>query len=250
MSSKRESEFGGMGGQGLVLALDPGNTQTGWVSVEPDESEMGHMQVSGFGNADNTAIRHEMHRLRAYHKSMLMLIEVPKPRGQPTASEEMETLIEIGRFLQMWSGPYSYVFRQPTKIHICGTSKATDANVRQALVDRFGGQTLAVGGKRCKKCGGKGVTGRARCPSCKLSTSAGNACGRCNGGKNKVVYRKAECPECNGTTWETAPGPLYGCSTHVWAALAIACAWLDGGREKLHEIAGKQPTKKKKRRKE
>lgn len=38
--------------------------------------------------------------------------------------------------------------RRAVKLHLCGSMRAKDGNIRQALVDRFGGQAQAVGTKK------------------------------------------------------------------------------------------------------
>ncbi len=65
--------------------------------------------------------------------------------------------------------------RFDVKLHLCGNARAKDTNIRQALIDRFGGIE----------------------------------------GKSKAVGTKK------------APGPLYGCKSHMWAALAVAVTWWD-----------------------
>ena len=41
------------------------------------------------------------------------------------------------------------VYRTQVKLHICGTARAKDSNVRQALMDRYGStRELAIGKKK------------------------------------------------------------------------------------------------------
>jgi hypothetical protein len=134
------------------------------------------------------------------------------------SSEEMETLIQIGRILQMWPGEWSYIFRSDVKVLLCGATNAKDKNVSQAIKDRFGGETVAVGGKKCPKCKGKGWFGPGR----------------------------PKCPECDGSKWEYPPGPLAGVASHVWAALAVALWWNDTGDKPCHNITGQQKLDKQK----
>jgi hypothetical protein len=43
--------------------------------------------------------------------------------------------------------PWSRVTRRQVKLHLCGSMKAKDANIRQAILDRFGG-SAAIGLKK------------------------------------------------------------------------------------------------------
>lgn len=229
------------------LAFDPGNTDTGWVVCSENEDVVGHLDISGFGHDRNVTIRRALHAIRKQHKNHMLIVECPRPRGQLMSAESMETLIEIGRFMQMWRGPWSFAFRGEVKYSLLGTNKGKDSQVTQAIKDRFGGETRAVGGKKCKTCKGAGERGRAVCPTCGLATQKNNDCVHCDGGKNKENYRKKQCRDCDGLGWAIPPGPLYGVVDHVWAALGVACWWQDSERSVNHEIAGKQPRKRKKK---
>ncbi len=236
---------------GYWLCIDPGNVKSGWLTCIEDESVMGHLRVVRSGIDPNRTIRRAMAQQREMQKEVTLLMECPKPRGQPTSAEEMETLVEIGRTMQMWRGPWSYIFRQEAKNGIVGFAQAKDKHVSQALKDRFGGEAIAVGGKRCKKCSGTKVVGKTRCPRCLLGTKTNNDCEHCDGGKDKSVYEKETCLECEGSGWHEGrgPGPLHDMSAHKWAALLLGCWWQDSEQVPVHDVAGKQPVKKKRKRK-
>jgi hypothetical protein len=69
----------------------------------------------------------------------------------PVGREVFETCVWIGRFIQVWHDPdaVKLVYRKDVKLHLCGTTKAKDPNVRQALLDLFprtgGGKTPQIG---------------------------------------------------------------------------------------------------------
>jgi hypothetical protein len=62
-----------------------------------------------------------------------------------------ETCVWIGRFVQEWEtltgAEPLRVFRREVKLHLCGSPRAKDANIRQALIDRYGGKEAAIGRK-------------------------------------------------------------------------------------------------------
>lgn len=193
-----------------ILAIDPGNKKSGWLLFEPADV-LGGLKLVDFGISDNVTMR------TSITSASQLIIETPKPQGMAMAAETMDTLIQIGRLVDRWvecrwlpPESWSYVFRQPVKLHLCGQARAKDKNVRQALIDRFGGNTVAVGGVKCPRCHGKGWCGRGR----------------------------PVCEECGGQGWESPPGPLKGVSSHVWPALALACWWVDVGANQpmCHQI--------------
>jgi hypothetical protein len=201
---------------GMVLTMDPGNTETGWILGTHDTSVVGHLRIHASGIAPNDKLLEALLLTQLCHRGRLV-IECPRPRGQRTAAEEMETLIVIGRLLQAWTGEWSYAFRMTIKAHITGAANAKDGQVVQALKDRFGGEELAVGGKRCQKCAGTGLRG---------------------GKKNPRT-----CEFCDGARWRVPPGVLYGVKAHIWQALAVMCWWVDAKRADQRRIGGLQPTK-------
>lgn len=127
----------------LILAIDPGNVKTGWVLYDPVEHA-----VLFYGDEENEVVKQQMQRW----PYAIMAIEMMRARGMPTANEEMETLVWIGRFIEAWGKQEHRVFRSDVKLHLCGSVKAKDANVRQAIIDLFpasgGGKVRQIGTKK------------------------------------------------------------------------------------------------------
>jgi hypothetical protein len=206
---------------GNNISIDPGNIGSGWVIWNEDPTSHSEILILAHGQDKNTEIRRAIakwNKLLAVTRHCSLQIETPRPQGQLMSSESMEMMIQIGRILQMWPGTWSYVFRGDVKLLLCGASNVKDKNVNQAIKDRFGGESIAVGGKKCQKCKGKGWFGPGR----------------------------PTCPECDGAMWENPPGPLAGVAGHAWAALAVALWWNDMGDEPCHAITGQQKLDKQK----
>lgn len=117
-----------------LLAIDPGTTHSGYVVMDADG-----VQLSGV--AENG----EMFELIAAHGSNIA-IEMIASYGMAVGREVFETCLWIGRFMQA-AGPdrVRLVYRKDVKLHLCGSPRAKDANIRQALIDRWGGKAEAVG---------------------------------------------------------------------------------------------------------
>lgn len=113
----------------LTLAVDPGTTQSGWVLFDG-------WRVLSSGTQPNHVV---LAMIRCSEADMLA-IERFEARGMPMGEDSIETVIWTGRFVQAWRSPESVklVTRRRVKSHLCGSSKAKDPNVRQALIDTVG----------------------------------------------------------------------------------------------------------------
>jgi len=130
------------GGTAGTFAIDPGPTQSGWCVLAG-----GRVLSSGvLPNSD--MLERVASRIYA-----TMAIEMIASYGMPVGREVFETCVWIGRFVQAWHDPESVklVYRKDVKMHLCGTTKAKDGNVRQAIIDLYpasgGGATPQIGTK-------------------------------------------------------------------------------------------------------
>lgn len=123
-----------------LLAIDPGNKHSGFVALD------GRRPVA-FGKWENESLLGwiEVNRRQCWH----LAIETLYPRGMPTSFEEMQTQLWAGRFIQAFSGPFTQVYRHQEKMALCGrAAKVTDSNIRQAIIDLYGGKEAAIGKKK------------------------------------------------------------------------------------------------------
>ena len=150
------------------LGVDPGTDQTAWAvyntktktiprfGLEPNAEFLKRIQNNDFGVIVDS-----------------MAMEMIASYGMAVGKTVFETCVWIGRFVQAWmtmaeTNTFEYIYRKDEKITLCGTMKAKDSNIRQAIMDRYGSTRQLVLGTK----------------------------------KN--------------------PGPLYGVSKDVWAAIAVA----------------------------
>jgi hypothetical protein len=126
-----------------ILAIDPGTTESGWCLMDD-------LKVLESGIAANASM---LEIVRENTRADVLAIEMIASYGMPVGREVFETCVWIGRFKQVWSDPdaVQLVYRKDVKIHLCGTTKAKDPNVRQALIDLYpasgGGKTPQIGTK-------------------------------------------------------------------------------------------------------
>lgn len=196
-----------------VLAIDPGSTHSAFVVYDDV-----HRHIHAHGKVENFAL---VRRLASINIAHLDLYGAPVIEmvghygsGMSAGAEVFDTCIWIGMYireLQTLRGAMpTLLLRQTVKAHLCRSTKANDANIRQAVIDRFGGDSIALAGKRC---------------------------GRCKNGVTKTVVPK-KCPHCDNG-WTIPKGPLYDIAGDEWAALAVALTFADGVRSaSLHQRWG------------
>ena len=154
----------------MIIAIDPGPEKSALVIFE----EKRIIERAYASNSEIIEILEYRSRVSMNHRENVTLaIEMIACYRMAVGAEVFETCVWIGRFIEAYKLP-ELTIRVPrikVKNHLCHTSKANDSNIRQAIIDRFGGKERAIGTKK-------------------------------------------------------EPGPLYGISGDLWAALAVALwAW-------------------------
>lgn len=124
-----------------VLAIDPGNEKSAWCMVDSET-----LNPITFGKEENQVILIAVQHL-PYDE---IVIERVASYGMAVGREVFETCEWVGRFTQAARVPPDYVYRREEKLHLCGDSRAKDANIRRALIDRFAKHDLK-NGKGTKK---------------------------------------------------------------------------------------------------
>ena len=124
-----------------ILALDPGNTQTGYAVLEMPE-----FRLIKFGKTDNPPLLTLVANSDILYDVDAVAIEMVASYGMAVGREVFETCVWIGRFHQAADHPNThYVYRKEEKEILCGSLRAKDANIRQALIDRYARHDLKNG---------------------------------------------------------------------------------------------------------
>ena len=120
-----------------ILAIDPGSAQSAWLQFDGT-------RPGGFGITANDVL---VRALRTGGLPDVVVIEKVESYGMAVGAEVFDTVLWAGRFAEAAHRvPVVLLPRRAVKLALCGDSRAKDANIRQALIDRFGG-SAAVGRK-------------------------------------------------------------------------------------------------------
>lgn len=123
---------------GTILAIDPGNTQSGYVIVEHDCEEI--RCVLEAGKVENSKLIAEL-AWKIHNNRADVAIEMIAGMGMTVGQEVFDTCVWIGRFWEVALDTDGYepkrIYRREEKLDLCGSPNAKDANIRQALVDRY-----------------------------------------------------------------------------------------------------------------
>lgn len=114
-----------------ILAIDPGNTQSAWALINPYDCK-----PIATGKRDNDHVRSVLRSVLRTLAPCPVAVEMVASYGMAVGADVFETCVEIGRFVEI--APHAQlVYRRDVKLHHCNTPRANDANITQALVDRF-----------------------------------------------------------------------------------------------------------------
>lgn len=115
-----------------ILCLDVGTTDSAYVLIDKDT-----YKPLRFGKIDNNALLDIVHN-EEYEE---LVYEEFQCYGMPIGQSTITSITWNGRYMQIAldrGKTVSRVYRKEEKINLCGTMKAKDSNIRQALIDRFG----------------------------------------------------------------------------------------------------------------
>lgn len=117
-----------------VFAIDPGPTQSAFVHlIKHDGIRL--PDIEQFGIEDNYSVLGRI----GYGN---IVIEKIASYGMAVGAEVFETVFWSGRFAERGAAKQAAVDRIErlrVKLQLCQDSRAKDANIRQALIDRWGG---------------------------------------------------------------------------------------------------------------
>ncbi|WP_236896955.1 hypothetical protein [Clostridium beijerinckii] len=122
----------------MILAIDPGNIQSGYVLTD------NNLKPILKGKIDNEELLAKVRSDIFWYDSPEneedhIAIEMIASYGMPVGAEVFETCVWIGRFIQAIGCGIEpkFIYRKEEALNLCQSSRANDATIKQALVDRF-----------------------------------------------------------------------------------------------------------------
>lgn len=126
-----------------ILAIDPGNIESAYALIE-----MPDFKLLDFGKVKNEELLEMLmnyefegwDKIEKHFKFDKVAIEMVQCLGMAVGKSVFDTCVWIGRFFQVLDCQgenVDFVYRKEEKICLCGSLKAKDGNIRQALIDRY-----------------------------------------------------------------------------------------------------------------
>jgi hypothetical protein len=140
-----------MEGGSMILGIDPGNKETALVLIDEQRIPVFSDKI-GNGSIEDCI----MGQIDFFPLLTFIGIECVACYGMPVGAEVFETAEWSGRAREI-VGKFFLdeciyrVYRKQVKLNLCGTHKAKDGNIRQALIDRY----PAIGGGKIPQIGTK-----------------------------------------------------------------------------------------------
>lgn len=122
----------------MILSIDPGNEYSAYTTIGDDYKPI---------SAEKIPNEELLKKIHGYNKdscsfSAEAVIEMVASYGMAVGATVFDTCVWVGRFQEALfnagAEKVTLMYRKEVKMNLCGQTKAKDANIRQALLDRFG----------------------------------------------------------------------------------------------------------------
>lgn len=118
----------------MIFAIDPGNEQSAYVCLNDDFS------IKEGDKLENEDIICGLENFLDYGNNKHVAIEMVACYGMAVGKTVFDTCVFIGRLVQVCIEhdiEPTFIYRKDEKMTLCHSMKAKDANIRQALIDKY-----------------------------------------------------------------------------------------------------------------
>ena len=114
----------------MIFAIDPGSIESAYAELDSET-----LKPISVGKIANDMLLEKVKRL-PYEAELV--IEMIESYGMAVGKEVFDTVFWAGRFWEAGNSLHrELIYRREEKLNLCGSCRAKDANIRQALIDRF-----------------------------------------------------------------------------------------------------------------
>lgn len=126
----------------IVVGLDPGSEQSALVAWDG-------FKIVQHDIMPNEQVLDSFRTRRGRRDGIVLAIEMIESMGMAVGKSVLDTVRVTGRFQEAWfPDQVELVGRHEIKLHHCYQRRAKDAEIRQAILDRFGSTKEKAIGKR------------------------------------------------------------------------------------------------------
>jgi hypothetical protein len=127
-----------------LLSVDPGPQFSAYSILDTHKSPP---KIFQFQKIENNSLL-SLLKQRAALGTERLVVEQIKNFGMAMGDSTINTVLWSGRFVQIYENDFDLIPRKTICSIICQNPRAKDTNIRQAIIDRFGGKEKAIGNKK------------------------------------------------------------------------------------------------------
>lgn len=126
----------------MILAIDPGNIESGVVII--DENTLEPCFAEKMNNEE--LLENIYSKFEIFNRYNDVAIEMVASYGMAVGKTVFDTCVWIGRFKEAINNVFpgidvQDIYRKDEKMNLCNSMRAKDSNIIQALIDRFASNT-------------------------------------------------------------------------------------------------------------
>jgi hypothetical protein len=135
-----------------ILAIDPGPEKSALLIYDVDKKEIAFKAIEKNDECERIILKSFLYDNEANPSSSICYIEMPECFGMPVGKSVLHTCRWVGKYetlVEQLGSKTNLISRSEVKLYLCGSKRAKDSNIRQALIDKFGGnREKAIGTKK------------------------------------------------------------------------------------------------------
>ena len=137
-----------------IIGIDPGSEMSAYCVIKAQGKNIEIVDKGKISNNEMLVFCTETSPwVKFHHQDHKIGIEMIASYGMAVGKDVFETCVWIGRFIERLGTEPERIYRREEKMTLCGSMKAKDSNIMQALIDMFpktGGGKIPQKGTKAK----------------------------------------------------------------------------------------------------